>query len=380
MASTSPTDNVTDLRAQARAALARADAGSAIALLSRAAKLEPDNNDALTELGLAYRQAQRYDAARYVLERAVLQGAGRNPSARLILAQVLELDERPELALLHYCRSLMEAQRIPAWRESASAELRALSEHAQRLTVDGRNAWFARVLDPLRAKAPSHAFARIDGALAIYLHAAPLRLADPQQVAGFMYVPDLPASRFPAMERFDFLVRAGAAIAPLRDEVDACLAAGPASQGTRTLAVMSRGNTHGEARRCAPRLLAALAALPLARVRNHGPDCEILALDAGAALPPMQGRTNSRCRILVNLADSALLRVQVGNEACELAPAQGLALDPSFRYQIGNSGAAPARALIFDVWHPDLSVLEQQALSALFVAAVDFDTRLMELP
>jgi hypothetical protein len=44
-----------------------------------------------------------------------------------------------------------------------------------------------------------------------------------------------------------------------------------------------------------------------------------------------------------------------------------------------NSGATEARLLVFDIWHPGLSTAEQQALTALLAAIVDFDTRLQEL-
>jgi len=382
----SPAIDVSALRMCACTALTRGDAGSAVAELSQAAKLAPENAAVLVELGRAYRMAQRYDAARYVLERAVEQG-GCNPEARLVLAQVLELDERGELALLQYQRSLIELARAQASRDQAAfadaaiaTEVRALIPHAQTYAARGRRDWFARALAPLHAGNAAHAFARVDAALAMYLGERPLRVDDARQRADFLYMPGIATSCFLESAQLDFLDEAVATLALLREECEACLAVTPAAPGARRMAAFSRGNVHGEARRHAPRLLAALGALPLARVPNHGPDCDILVLDAHGVLPQQYGRSNSRGRVIVNLAGCAPLQIRCGGETRELPAASGLALDPSFGVEVRNTGAAPARALSFEVWHPDLSALERLAMSTLIVAAVDFDTRLMELP
>src|SRR5277367_6969690 len=88
------------------------DLAEAINALSRAARANPNNVDILVRLGMAYRSADRHDAARYVLERGVRLAAGRHAFARLTLAKVLELDQRPELALMHYFLGLKEAKAV----------------------------------------------------------------------------------------------------------------------------------------------------------------------------------------------------------------------------------------------------------------------------
>jgi aspartate beta-hydroxylase len=122
-----------------------------------------------------------------------------------------------------------------------------------------------------------------------------------------------------------------------------------------------------------------LAELPLAQVPHHAPDVEIIALAGLATLPRHYGRSNSHCSILFNPAQSAAFEVSVGGERRVLNTGQTLVLDGSFGVEYANSGGRPVRALRVEAWHPDLSESEQQALSALITAAVDFDTRLQDL-
>lgn len=377
-------DNVEALRFLAGAAHARGDEGRAVALLSRATKAAPDNAGVQAELGIAYRAAERFDAARYVLERAARLSAGRNPSIRLLLANVLELDQRPELALLHYFRAMIEARQAQRWADPGDKlpEQRALVEHAERYVKTERRAWFERVLAPFR-RSPGTSLDRIDAALAIYLGERQPVFADSRQQAGFMYVPALQTARFLDPAGFPWLANAATSIAAWDGEMDACMAASaaapPVAHGTRRVSVLQRGIPQYEARRYAPHLLLTLAELPLACVPNHAPDADIIALDANAQLPLHYGRSNSRCRAIINLSDSAPLQIIGGGESRVLAARDNAVVDPSFGVEYRNNGATRILAVAFDVWHPDLTALEQQTLSALLVAAVDFDTRLQDL-
>jgi aspartate beta-hydroxylase len=378
--------NVEALRFLGQAAFARGDHGSSVTLLSNASKSEPDNIGVLVELGNAYRAGERFDAARYVLERAVSLAAGGNPYARLVLADVLERDRRPQLALLHFFRATMEAQRTRRWTTDPvdETQLRARVEHARRAIAQGRRAWFERALQGQRPDGTGARPARIDDALAMYLGEREAARPLPGQQAGPLHVPNVETSRFLDRARFAWLDEAAALIASLGDEVDACLAATSATQthGARAIRVpiLLRGNVQYEARRHTPRLLAALAALPLARIPNLAPDCEIVALAGGAQVPLHHGVSNARCRAIVGIARSAALDVVVGGERRVIHAGQAVVVDPGFGIVYANTAGTPARAIVFELWHPELSEAEHSALSALFVAAIDFDSRLQELP
>jgi hypothetical protein len=145
------------------------------------------------------------------------------------------------------------------------------------------------------------------------------------------------------------------------------------------LSVLQGGVLQYEARQYAPQLQRVLAELPLAHIPHQAPDVEVIALAGTLRLPRHYGRSNSRCSVLFNPAQSAALEVIVGGEKRVLNAGQSLVFDASFGVEYANSGARPVRALSVEAWHPDLSESEQQALCALISAAVDFDTHLQDL-
>jgi aspartate beta-hydroxylase len=349
----------------------------AVNSLSRAAKADPANVDILVRLGIAYRAADRLDAARYVLERGVRLASGRHAFARLTLANVLELDQRPDLALMHYSLGLREAKAAnrPAARDKSEPDLDSLLTHAESFVTTGRRKWFERVLQRQNDGAAGGTSARIEQALAMYLDARAPVMADPRQRPGILHVPDIKTRCFLDPKSFAWLDRAAALIASCGDEMDACISAARAVQ----VSVFQRGVVQYEARRYAPRLQCVMAELPLARVPHDAPDVEIIALPSRSRVSHHYGRANSRCRLVCNSVHGAPLEVIVGGEKCVLDAGQSLVLDPSFGVEYLNSGERRARALIAEIWHPDLSETEQQALSQLIAAAIDFERHLEDL-
>jgi hypothetical protein len=366
-------------------AQARRDDAEAVNLLSRAAKANPADFDVLVQLGAAYRSVEQRDAARYVLERAVRLAAGRGPYARLNLANLLELDCRPDLALLHYFMALHEAQKLRRWGidEKNAAGLGSLVEHAKQYVAKGRRAWFDEVLQPLRRREAGQSD-RIDEALAAYLEGRAPVLADPRQRPGFLSVPNISTACFLDNARFAWPDRGAALISACLGEMDECVAASAASGQAATgdssrVSVLRGGVLQYEARKRAPQLQRVLAGLPLAQVPHHAPDVEIIALSVGGSIGRHYGRSNSRCSLLFNPTGSAAFEVIVGGEKRTLNPGQILVLDSSFGVEYANPAGRPVRALSVEAWHPELSESEQQALCALIAAAVDFDTRLQDL-
>lgn len=389
------------LRFLANAALARGAAGEAVELLNRAAAADRNDIGVLMELGVAYRAADRRDEARYVLERALQASGGRNTSARLLLANVLELDQRPELALAHYFRAILDAQGAGQWLGDDSTEpgLRQLVRHAMRYVADGRRALFDAALQPVRARGA--ALDRVERALADYLREAREPRADSRQRPTFLYVPGLGTTPFLDPAHCAWLDGLAQRIAGAGDEITACLAspeaapadtALPFSLGSllaaqapdvapaeRRVPVYQRGLLHEVPRRLAPRLLEALAAAPMVHIARHGPDAELIELAARARSGLRHGRTNSRCGVAIALQDGAPVRVLAGGEVRVLQAGQSALFDPSFGVEYANDGDAPARLLAFEVWHPGLSMDERDALTALTAAVVEFDARVQDL-
>lgn len=396
-------DQAEALRFLANAALARGNPAAAVQMLAHAAESDRNDPGLLLELGAAYCASGRFDAARYVLERATGLDGTHRPSARLLLGQVLELDQRPELALLHYFRAILEAQRAGQWLADDSTEpgLRKLVRHAMGFVARERRALFERGLQPLRGDAADGQLQRIDRALAIYLRERDERPADPLQQPTFLYVPGLATTKFIDPARCAWLDACTHRVAALGAEVDACAQAthatptgNPFSLGVlqaattpdngaaprwRRLPVYQRGVLQEPARLHTPQLLAALDAAPMVRVPGHGPDAEIILLQRDSAIEARYGRSNARPLVVIALDDSADFEVHVGGEQRSLQPGHALVFDPTFGYAYAHHGDGEARAVALEVWHPDLAPIECRAIAALGAAAVDFDGKLQEL-
>lgn len=390
------------LRFLANAALARGDPAEAVALLNRAIDINRDDPGMLLELGAAYRAGERLDAARYVLERALVLSNGRHPAARLLLANVLELDQRPELALLHYFRAIIEAQGAGQWIDDNSTEpgLRLLVRHAMKYVAQERRALFENELLPLQQSIPAAQLGRIDRTLAIYLRERDERPDDPLQRPGFLFVPGLGAERFIDNTQLSWLDDCTDIIAGLGSEIDACLVGSPASgipsfslnsllephalsgnspDQVSRISIYRCGLLNDQTRLNAPRLIAIMDTVPLVHIPKHGPDAEIIALNADTRLPLRHGRTNSRPTVIVAPEDSGDLQIVVGGECRSLQAGCAMVFDSTFGYELVNNSACMARAVTFEIWHPALTPVEQRAIAVLTSAVVEFDTQLQEL-
>lgn len=399
-------EQVPALRFLAGAALRRGAAGEAIDLLNRAAQVNRNDAGTLLELGVAYRVADRMDAARSVLERALELGEGHDTTIRLLLANVLELDQRPELALLHYFRAILDAQQAGLWLADSTTPpgLRSLVNHAMGYVRDGRRALFNNTLQGSHGHDAANAAARIDRALAIYLRDRHEPPADPRQHPTLLYIPDLGTSPLPTLAQRDWLTTLLARVATTGAEIETCLRwasrappttlpsrmltgaanpqadnAAPTPAGARHAVIHRCGTLPDAARRHAPQLLDALAAAPLMRIPRYAPDVTLIALPAAVRTATTYSRSNAGCSVVVGLPGSADIEVTIGADKHRLQAGGAIIGDGSYGLGYANPGAVEARVLVFDIWHPELGTAEQQALTALLAAIVDFDTRLQEL-
>lgn len=384
------------LRFLANAALARRDPGDAVTLLSRAAAIDRNDVGVLLDLGAAYGAAQRRDEARHVLRHALDVTRGRSTAARLMLASVLEQDDRPDMALIHYFRAIIDAQGQGHWRSDETTEpgLRRMVRHALDYVAQGRRALFEAALQPFRAS-NAGTLARIDAALAGYLLERNLPADDPRQRASFLYLPSLgvetvfDASTIKGLADFsasvdEFGTALGAMFetpspeaAPKPDLFSmTALAPGadPATlQGARTVFVCQRGNFMKDVRSRLPELIAALDSLPLMRVGGYGENVSLDELPASTSKAAEYGRSNAICRALVACPGTPPITVNIGGERHVLEPGSAMVCEQSFGIGLENASNKAARVLSMDVWHPALSAVEIQALTALIKAVLQFD-------
>lgn len=121
------------------------------------------------------------------------------------------------------------------------------------------------------------------------------------------------------------------------------------------------------ARRC-PRTMAALEKVPLSTIGSRTPAVLFSRLEPGAHIPPHAGMLNCRliCHLPLIVPKGCWLRV--GNETREWQEGKLLIFDDSFEHEAKNPAGELRVILLFDIWRPELTAEERQAISSVFDA------------
>ncbi len=113
---------------------------------------------------------------------------------------------------------------------------------------------------------------------------------------------------------------------------------------------------------------AALKELPLCQIANRAPTPMFSLLRAGETIPPHTGMINVRyvCHLpLIVPGDGAL---RVGSTSQEWREGQLMMFDDSVEHEAYNRASTDRLVLIFDVWRPELEMVEREQLNAMFEA------------
>jgi aspartate beta-hydroxylase len=216
----------------------------------------------------------------------------------------------------------------------------------------------------------------------------------PQQPA-VLYYPYLAQRQFFEREEFDWVPALEAATAEIRKELQALLEADanfrpyvedrphrPRRQfhhlnndsSWSALYLWRDGQLVTDiADRC-PRTIEALAKVPLSRIGARTPSVLFSRLEPGAHIPPHSGMLNCRliCHLPLIVPRGCSLRV--GNDTREPEEGKLLIFDDSVEHEARNTSDELRIVLLFDIWRPELTETERQAISAVFRAIDSFQT------
>ena len=119
------------------------------------------------------------------------------------------------------------------------------------------------------------------------------------------------------------------------------------------------------AARC-PATMAALAQAPLPRIAGTAPMALFSILAPHTHIPPHNGMLNTRliCHLPLIVPDGCRLRV--GAETRDVRAGEVLLFDDSIEHEAWNDSDAPRAILLFEVWRPELTEAERQALTVMF--------------
>jgi aspartate beta-hydroxylase len=380
-------------------ALAAGRSEQALAASERALAAAPDAAPAYFHRGCAELALRLHAEACASFERALAL----DPTFALALFWRGAAEEalgRHDAALTTYFAALTAAQQTGVFEAAAqlSAEARARIEHGYDVVQGARAAVFDRALQPLRDAHGAAALARIQRGLDMYLGRIPREWPHPLQRPTFLLIPGLEPKPWFERERFPFLDTIEAETDAIRAEMLAVLteaselrpyvdmrADAPAARIWSDLINSPRWSAyhlyrHGQrleahAQRC-PRTIAALEAMPIMRIPDHSPEAMYSVLRPHTHIPPHTGVINGRLIVhlpLVVPPDCGMLRA--GGEARPWVEGRCMVFDDSMAHEAWNDTDQTRVVLIFDIWNPLLSAVEQQAMAAAIDAIGQFHRR-----
>ena len=198
---------------------------------------------------------------------------------------------------------------------------------------------------------------------------APVPPADPLQRPELLAYPELESRPVWDSARFEWAARVESAYPRIRNELEDLLRQ---RRGFRT--VWKETTALGEwaamwlhiydkpyadhAALC-PETAEILSGIP----RRTGWTC-FSAMTPGTHINPHCGTTNAKLRCHLPLQVPEGCRMRVGNEIRQWTEGQILVFDDSFEHEIWTAGDRPRILLVFDVYHPDLSLEEMVLLEA----------------
>jgi aspartate beta-hydroxylase len=390
-------DDPAALQIVALGALRRADPNRARELLERAARITPREAAVLYHLARARELCGDPEGA-LAADAAAVRAEPTHALSRLHLALGLERKGEPQRALGHFTRALKEAQASGHWlnAESTPVALRPLVAHAVEVVRQGRRAYLDELLNPLTEKYGRAALERVYAATRIYLSEQQPVYPDARQRPSFFYIPGLPTSAYLDRRLFAWIPAYEALYAHIRRELEPLLQTSTTRERVFDSDELEAANLrgaevapswngyyfyrHGERREenCAacPLTAQALDALPLIRIREHGPEVMFSVFTAGTHLLPHRGVTNARAVSHLPLIVPPGCALSVGGEVHEWREGRTLVFDDTYEHEAWNRSDRPRVVLIADIWNPHLREVERAAISDVIAAIGDLRVRL----
>ena len=140
-----------------------------------------------------------------------------------------------------------------------------------------------------------------------------------------------------------------------------------AAPGTWTVYLFQHMGVDVEAvKACCPNTRAVINALPRVCTDYPWGDAIFSAMSARSHLRPHCSIDNLRVRIHLGLSIPEGCRIRVGAETRSWQEGRCLAFEDSFEHEVWNRSGTRRIVLIIDLWHPDLTDVEIEALTAGF--------------
>jgi aspartate beta-hydroxylase len=372
-----------ELHERARRLLSTGDAAAALSLLEQVVVLAPRHLPYWLSLAAALRTLGRHEAELNALERALAL----DPTHLVVLLQkgaLLDLMHKPRSAATvygHALQALAPGTRLPAPIEAhvRHAEKRVRENAATLAAAIDRKIGALRSTEPGGQRRFERCLDRILGRRRVYV---------PEPT--FMLFPYLRNYEFFDRGPFPWLASVEAATDSIREELLAVLSTDQSgiepyiafedglplrqwkelnhSRRWSAYFLWNQGRVEDSHLARCPRTAAVLANVPQVDIPGRGPTAFFSILDAHTKIPPHTGVTNTRVTVHLPLIVPPGCGFRVGGETREWQVGAGWVFDDTIEHEAWNNSDAPRAILIFDVWNPELTLLERDLVRETTVA------------
>jgi aspartyl/asparaginyl beta-hydroxylase (cupin superfamily) len=377
--------DVKTLIGQAERALGTGDLRSASELLERAAAERPDDPDLWLRVAALHRGTGKPRLALQAVHHA-LKFAPLDFTALLMRASLLEKLEDPgapeawEQAL---------ANRPAGELPQQLATVVAQGERRQAEWIAGRETRMMAAMEESEARADALERKRIER-----FRSNVLRRTRPfHSTPTHFHFPELAEREFHPREIFPWLERVEAATEVIAAELQAVMTAERAElvpyiqyadhlpldqwrllnknlDWTAIHLLLGGKLIDANARHC-PQTMALIAELPQPQIPGASPNAMFSLLAPHTSIPPHVGVNNARlvCHLPLIVPEGCWFRV--GGQTRFWKPGEAFVFDDTIEHEAMNPTDELRVVFIFDLWHPDLSEVERDAVSALLKAEGD---------
>lgn len=372
---------------QAARALSAGDAATAVALYAVLTQREPSVADHWVKLALSYRRAADRAAELRSLDAALAL------EPRLLIALLLKganLEDSGDLVASGHAFKAALAVAPPF--ERLPQNLRPLIRRAQVGVARFQAAYEAvireRLADSYRQLSGA-ALARFDQSVDVLLGKKAIYRQHPNS----FYFPGLPEAQFYDRERFPWLAEMECGSEKILIEFNTVWSSdhgsepyiahppgAPVDQWAElnhsprwsAFHLIRNGEVNAvNAPRC-PETLGLHHGVPAATLMGRAPNMMFSVLRPRTRIPPHTGETNARLVVHVPLIIPNQTGFRVGNEARPWRFGEALVFNDTIEHEAWNDSDLLRVVLIFDIWHPDLTPVEQVMIERLMAATTEF--------
>lgn len=372
------TAGASQIISDAREALGRRDAASAMRLLSEL----PDAQIPWLMMAQACNMAGDTEAEEAALQRQLEIDPRHLPA--LILSGELKARSGDDRAANAFFQAALNQAAAMA---DVPASLHPMLNRARDFIGQVQVKFEQHLVDGLK-QAGLHRDGRVGTAVDMLLGKKQLFLQQPSS----FYFPGLPQRQFYERSEFPWIADVESAVPAMQEELGSVMADGQdfapyveaSADRPRPANLLINDTSWGafyfwrngekveaNASRC-PATMAALQLAPMPRIDKRSPIALWSLLKPGTHIQPHHGLLNTRliCHIPLIVPDDCAIRV--GNETRAWRTGEALIFDDSFEHEAWNKSTDTRVILLFEIWKPEISDEEQAALTTIFETINDY--------